>query len=89
MVTITYLDPNDDAPKITWHGLLFRAQVPTEVDAKRFPDLLAQARTHPHFTVDDGEETAGEDEPSAADAAEGETPPASPAPKRSHHAKPK
>lgn len=48
MAKITYLDPNDDAPKVTWLDVLFRAHVPTEV---RDPRLIKLARTHPHFEV--------------------------------------
>lgn len=54
MVKITYTDPTDaDAPKITWHGVVFRTMVPTEVDAIAKKELVEQARTHPYFTVED------------------------------------
>lgn len=54
MVKITYTDPSDqDAPKITWHGVVFRTMVPTEVDPVAKPKLVEMARTHPYFTVDE------------------------------------
>ena len=51
---VTYLDPNDDAPKIEWQGVTFRAFVPIELDVTRHAALIQAARTHPHFRV--GEE---------------------------------
>lgn len=54
MVKITYTDPSDqDAPKITWHGVVFRTMVPTEVDPIAKRELVEQARTHPYFTVEE------------------------------------
>jgi hypothetical protein len=54
MPKITYLDPGDDAPKVTWMGVVFRALVPTDVSN---PELLDAARTHPHFKVEEDEPT--------------------------------
>jgi len=51
---VTYLDPNDDAPKIEWQGVTFRALVPIDLDEVRYAPLIQAARTHPHFRV--GEE---------------------------------
>jgi hypothetical protein len=53
MPKVTYLDPTDDAPKVTWMGVVFRAQVPTDVSNK---ELLDAARMHPHFKVEEDEE---------------------------------
>ena len=49
---VTYLDPNDDAPKIEWQGVTFRAFVPIELDVTRHAALIQAARTHPHFRVE-------------------------------------
>ena len=51
---VTYLDPNDDAPKIEWQGVTFRALVPIDLDEVRYAPLIQAASTHPHFRV--GEE---------------------------------
>jgi hypothetical protein len=52
MPKITYLDPGDDAPKVTWMGVVFRALVPTDVSNQ---ELLDAARMHPHFKVEEDE----------------------------------
>jgi hypothetical protein len=49
---VTYLDPNDDAPKIEWQGVTFRALVPIDLDETRYAPLIEAARTHPHFRVE-------------------------------------
>ena len=49
---VTYLDPNDDAPKIEWQGVTFRALVPIDLDETRYAPLIQAARTHPHFRVE-------------------------------------
>jgi len=49
---VTYLDPNDDAPKIEWQGVTFRALVPIDLDEVRYAPLIQAARTHPHFRVE-------------------------------------
>ena len=48
---VTYLDPNDDAPKIEWQGVTFRALVPIDLDEVRYAPLIQAASTHPHFRV--------------------------------------
>lgn len=59
MVKITYTDPSDaDAPKVTWHGVVFRTMVPTEVDPLLKPKLIEQARTHPYFSVEEPDQEA-------------------------------
>jgi galactose mutarotase-like enzyme len=55
MTKITYLDPNDDAPKITWQGVVFRAHQATEVRNKQ---LIEDAKNHPYFKVADDHRTA-------------------------------
>ena len=49
---VTYLDPNDDAPKIDWQGVTFRALVPIDLDEVRYAPLIQAAKTHPHFRVE-------------------------------------
>lgn len=53
MTKVTYKDPNDDAPKITWQGVVFRAHQAVEVSNK---ELVEAAKNHPYFEVEDGEE---------------------------------
>jgi hypothetical protein len=53
MAKITYLDPNDDAPVVIWHGVKFKAEVPQEVDDLMHAGLIEQASTHPYFKVED------------------------------------
>lgn len=48
MAKVTYLDPTDDAPKVVWHGITFRAHQPVEVDRE---DILEAIRAHPYFKV--------------------------------------
>ena len=49
---VTYLDPEDAAPKIEWQGVTFRALVPIDLDEVRYAPLIQAARTHPHFRVE-------------------------------------
>jgi len=49
---VTYLDPEDAAPKIEWQGVTFRALVPIDLDETRYAPLIQAARTHPHFRVE-------------------------------------
>lgn len=49
MAKVTYLDPNDDAPKVEWMGVAFRAGVPVEVTKE---ELLEAASRHPYFEVE-------------------------------------
>jgi hypothetical protein len=60
MAKITYLDPNDDAPVIIWHGVKFKAEVPQEVDDRMHAGLIEQASTHPYFKVEKDESEAQE-----------------------------
>jgi hypothetical protein len=62
MAIITYLDPNDDAPVVEWHGVKFKAEVPKEVDDRMHAGLIEQASTHPYFKVEGVKEPEAEAE---------------------------
>lgn len=53
MARLTYTDPNDDAPKIMWQGVTFKAHKAEEVDEEKYHLLVEMAREHPYFTVED------------------------------------
>ena len=50
MAKVTYLDPNDDAPKIAWMGQAFKAHLAVEVANE---ELVKAARSHPYFEVEE------------------------------------
>jgi hypothetical protein len=63
MAKITYLDPTDDAPKIEWHGVTFKAEVPKELDDELYAALIEAASTHPYFKVEGGKEPEADPAP--------------------------
>lgn len=60
MAKVTYLDPNDDAPKIAWMGVAFKVGIPVEVTKE---ELLEACRTHPYFEVEEAEVKVDGDKP--------------------------
>lgn len=56
MARITYLDPNDDAPKVTWQDVTFKAHLAQELDDERYKRLIEDASKHPYFQVESKQE---------------------------------
>lgn len=51
MGSITYLDPDKEAPLVTIKGIAFKAGEAVDTDDA---DLLERLAEHPHFKVDNG-----------------------------------